>query len=127
MPIGPVVRSLREQHGLTQADLARRARIDRSYLSRLEGSSRKSRVDSVRLARIAAALDVTLDEILIAAGVQPSQHPAEDLGSKKLQRLYYSLSPDRQAELLAIAEALHTIYQTTPPRVVGANPDEEAD
>jgi transcriptional regulator with XRE-family HTH domain len=127
MPIGPVVRSLREQRGLTQADLADRAKVEPSYLSRLESSSRQKRVDSVRLARIAAALDVTLDEILIAAGVQPSPHPAEEIGSKKLQRLYYSLSPDHQVELLAIAEALHTLYQPIAPRVIGSNPDEEVD
>jgi transcriptional regulator with XRE-family HTH domain len=130
MRIGTIVRSLREQHGLTQSELAQKAGIQQSYLSRLESGTRSSRPDAVALAHIAQALGVTLDEILIQAGIWPSADRGSDLRWKRMERTFRSLPSARQEELLAIAQALLSLPSTTEleaesestlqPRVIGS-------
>ncbi|OLO98902.1 XRE family transcriptional regulator [Mycolicibacterium porcinum] len=56
------LRELRAQRGLTLEDVARRAQIDVSTLSRLESGKRRLALD--HLPRLAAALSVTTDELL---------------------------------------------------------------
>lgn len=58
------LRQLRVQHGLTLEDVATRAQIDVSTLSRLESGKRRLALD--HLPRLAAALSVTTDELLRA-------------------------------------------------------------
>ena len=54
------LRELRAERGLTLEDVARRAQIDVSTLSRLESGKRRLALD--HLPRLAAALSVTTDE-----------------------------------------------------------------
>ncbi|PEG33686.1 XRE family transcriptional regulator [Mycolicibacterium agri] len=56
------LRELRAQRGLTLEDVARRARIDVSTLSRLESGKRRLALD--HLPRLAEALSVSTDELL---------------------------------------------------------------
>ena len=58
------LRELRMQHGLTLEDVATRASIDLSTLSRLESGKRRLALDHVP--RLAAALSVSTDELLRA-------------------------------------------------------------
>lgn len=58
------LRELRVQRGLTLEDVATRAQIDVSTLSRLESGKRRLALD--HLPRLAAALSVTTDELLRA-------------------------------------------------------------
>lgn len=58
------LRDLRMQRGLTLEDVATRARIDVSTLSRLESGKRRLALD--HLPRLAAALSVTTDDLLRA-------------------------------------------------------------
>src|ERR1700740_1406636 len=58
------LRELRMQRGLTLEEVARRARIDVSTLSRLESGKRRLALD--HLPRLAEALSVTTDELLHA-------------------------------------------------------------
>jgi len=60
--IGARIRVCRERAGLGQARLARRAGLDPSYLSRLEGGKIHPTVRTV--ARVAQALRVPLDDLL---------------------------------------------------------------
>jgi len=109
MGVGAVIRSYREQRGMTQADLAEKAHVDQSYLSRLETGSRDSRPNAEALAKIACVLDVTVDQLLLQGGLRPSQDREGELRWMRLERTFRALSPDRQAELLAIAEALRNL------------------
>lgn len=121
MRIGVVIRSLREQRGLGQAELAKRAGIQQSYLSRLETSSRQ-RVDARALALIARALEISVEEIYIAAGLSPSQDPQTDLRWKRMERVFRQLPRARQEDLLAIANTLSALPAqplTLEPRIVG--------
>lgn len=56
------MRELRARQGLTLADVATRARIDVSTLSRLESGKRRLALD--HLPRLAAALSVSTDDLL---------------------------------------------------------------
>ena len=61
------LRELRMQHGLTLEDVAARASIDISTLSRLESGKRRLALD--HLPRLAQALSVSTDELLRAPEV----------------------------------------------------------
>lgn len=63
--VGPAIRTLREQAGLSQEDLAGRAELDRTYVSGIERGRRNPSVKSLQ--RVANALDVSLEIIFIQA------------------------------------------------------------
>ncbi len=58
-----VIRTLREAKGLTQVDLARRAKIERTYLTKLETGD-KDNPSLAILKRIAKALGVPVTTLL---------------------------------------------------------------
>lgn len=60
--IGRVLREARERAGVTQQDVALRARMDRAYLSEVENGKRSLSVD--RLLRICRAIGVQPGTIL---------------------------------------------------------------
>jgi transcriptional regulator with XRE-family HTH domain len=59
------VRSLRKAAGLSQEELAHEAGIDRTYISQVE--RRQRNVTIVMLAKIAKALSVNPDKLLVAS------------------------------------------------------------
>jgi ribosome-binding protein aMBF1 (putative translation factor) len=65
--LGQTIRSAREAHGLTQADLAARAHVAQAYLSYLEQDLREPSLSIA--ARIARELEIPLDEL--ASTVSP--------------------------------------------------------
>lgn len=73
------LRELRAERGLTLAQVAERASIDLSTLSRLESGKRRLALDHVP--RLAAALGVTADELLRTT---PAQDPRISLPSRRL-------------------------------------------
>ena len=61
--LATVIRELREREGLTQEELAKRAKITRSHLALLEAGHRKNpSLDILR--RVARALGVPVGELL---------------------------------------------------------------
>ena len=63
--IGPAFRQLRERAEISQEELAFRAGLDRTYISGIERGRRNPSLKSMQ--RIAAQLDLSLDEVFIAA------------------------------------------------------------
>ena len=59
--LGQTIRAAREAHGLTQADLAARARVAQAYLSYLEQDQREPSLSIA--ARIARELEIPLDAL----------------------------------------------------------------
>jgi DNA-binding XRE family transcriptional regulator len=59
--LGHKIRAAREAHGLTQAELAARARVAQAYLSYLEQDQREPSLSIA--ARIARELQIPLDEL----------------------------------------------------------------
>ncbi len=106
MSIGARVRQIREQRGMPQVDLARAAGVQQTYLSRLEAGSRDSRPNAVVLSRIARALDVSMEELILDDPVPSPPDHAFQLRLARLAHLFRSLSPSRQDDALALLEAL---------------------
>ena len=62
-PLGPRVRRMRLEHGFTQDEVALRAKVDQSSLSKLERLNPRQ-MGPVSLSRVAAVLGLTLDELV---------------------------------------------------------------
>lgn len=76
--LGRAIKKLREDLGVSAAELARRSGLSRSYISYLE-SGRFKDVGLDKFARIAAALEVSADQMLIAAGYLPASRETVDV------------------------------------------------
>jgi predicted transcriptional regulator len=105
MPIGELLRSTRERHGLTQGRLARRIGSDRAYISRVEKGEMSPTVDWVT--RVMAAMG---EELVV--DVQRSRFDDHD---PQAHRLVGSWDADRRLEdFLASATALDQLTRTEP-------------
>jgi transcriptional regulator with XRE-family HTH domain len=62
--LGSTLKKLRNQKRLTQQELANRAGIERSYVTKLEAGTRGSKVSAKTLNSLAIVLDVSLDSLL---------------------------------------------------------------
>lgn len=67
---GRRLRELREAHGLTQEELALKARIDRSYVGQVERGTRN--VALINIHKLANALGVSPHELLMPLGAEQS-------------------------------------------------------
>lgn len=77
--IGKRIRKIREEREITQADLAKSARVGANYIPRVE---RGELVPSLQVAhRIAQALGITLDELCSKSNARKS--PAASLAALK--------------------------------------------
>lgn len=71
---GPVLKTMRERRGLSQAALARRAALDHSYVSRLEAAMRNPTRDVVtQIGEAMNLMQMEQDQLLVAAGFAGSQ------------------------------------------------------
>lgn len=95
--LGNAIRRLRENAGMTQADLSERTGIQRPNISRIERGGQMPGADI--LLQLARALDVTPDEIYRAAG-----HVVMETGDG-----YQTRTPLTQ--LLIVASELDEQYQ----------------
>ena len=82
--LGEVIRDLRKRAKISQSTLCREAGLSPTVLSRLEAGQRES-IQLKGLCRIARALDVTLDEIAIEAGLMPATGRPRGKPSSRLQ------------------------------------------
>ena len=69
--VGPKVVALREERGLSQADLARAIDVTRPSMSQFESGIRQP--SSATTLKIAAALGVKFADITVTKGLQPEQ------------------------------------------------------
>ncbi len=70
MKLHAVVKALREEHGLTQEQLAEKSGLTRGYISRMEAGDYREDSPSIRtLQKIAEGLSVPLELILNKAGI----------------------------------------------------------
>lgn len=74
MPIYLRLRELRTALGITQAELARRARVRRATISRLE-NARVSAIDLVVLERVAEVL--AIEPGFLLTRVEPTRRPSQ--------------------------------------------------
>jgi transcriptional regulator with XRE-family HTH domain len=112
---GEWLREARGKAGLTKAQLAREAKIARSYVTNLEGAVKNVLTDKPTLPkveivdRIAAALGVPPPEARLAAGYAArSENPADtaDIELQRLWHYYRELPRECQQDALSLMEAL---------------------
>jgi transcriptional regulator with XRE-family HTH domain len=96
---GSWFKNLRESRGLSQQKLAERASISHSYVSALEGGKRK-RPSVEKLRGIAGALEIGMDEIMLAAGYVPPPDEIDELRLPFLEALKRDKVLSREAKLL---------------------------
>lgn len=94
--MGLRIRELREARGLTQAELSDMARLSRSQLSEIETESKPA--NTLRLAAIAKALDVSVEELFTDGSAEAYRTLILDL--------MRSMSPEDRDALLRMARAL---------------------
>jgi len=109
--LGALIRAQRVAMGLSQRDLAERAKVSNAYLSQIERGLHEPSLSV--LAAIAAALDVPLGDVLARAGLLA---PADADGAQA------TLVPDTEAAIVgdpALSEpqriALLSIYRSFVP------------
>lgn len=107
---GQRLRALRRARGLALTELARRAGVSASYLSRVERGARGTPGFAV-LRRLAAALHVSLDDLVGLEDERPAEHHAHEPPSlygvpdpirRQLEQGASLLTPDDWADLEAL-------------------------
>lgn len=104
--LGAYVQQLRQDRSLTVRGLAARAKIDASYLSRLE-HGRIGSPDARSLWRIARALDVEVADLYLEAGFGDAHGLP---GFAPYLRAKYQLPPEAVAQLQAHFELINEKY-----------------
>ena len=107
LTIGRRLRELREQRHLTQQDMAGRAGVPRTYISRIENA--RLLPGPLMLNRIASALDVAILELLPANrnGNGNGHSSAEDVSFwSELVEHFSRLSPEEMSRAMFFARAL---------------------
>jgi transcriptional regulator with XRE-family HTH domain len=99
-PFGERIRALRKKKGLTLDQLAAVTESSKSYIWELENKN-PPRPSAEKIAKIAAALDVTGDYLMGADDAD--LQTAED---KAFFRKYNQMTPDARARLRKLAKAL---------------------
>jgi transcriptional regulator with XRE-family HTH domain len=123
MNLGDKIRRSREEHGLTQGQLAKVADVSQGYLSQLENGDVKNPSAAVLL-RVASAMRIEPDELFEAAGyptVRTLRRVYQDYASTIDPELLHFLSElprDRQRRLLSL---LTGIEGTVNPEADGAS------
>lgn len=103
MRIGELLRATREQHGLTQARLARRIGADRAYVSRVERGEVSPTFDWARRALAAMGEELVLD-------VRRSRFDDHD---GEAHRIVGGWDPDRRLDdFVASAEVLDALARS---------------
>jgi len=110
MGLGARIRSLREEIGLSQAQLAEQAGLSQGYLSQIENNEVQNPSASV-LFRLAQALHVDPRCLLEAAGYRDILGSGRDTGFETpvdpdLLRFLARLSPEQQRYLLRFLQGM---------------------
>jgi transcriptional regulator with XRE-family HTH domain len=105
LTIGRKLRELREQRHLTQQDMACRAGVPRTYISRIENA--RLLPGPLMLGRIATALDVAILELL-PHGKNGNGHSAIEAGAfwEDLVQNFSLLSPEEMSRVMFFARSM---------------------
>ncbi len=120
MKLGGRIRELREQMGLSQAQLASHAHVSQGYLCQLEREEVKNPSAAILL-RLASSLYVDPHELLDAAGYTPVRggnrggNNYEAKVDPDLLKFLAGLSQDQQRYILLLLESMEQRLDTTLP------------
>jgi len=122
MKLGSRIRELREQMGLSQAQLASHAHVSQGYLCQLEREEVKNPSAAILL-RLASSLYVDPHELLDAAGYTPVRSVSRKGGNNyeakvdpDLLKFLADLSQEQQRYILLLLESMEQRLDTLPKR-----------
>jgi transcriptional regulator with XRE-family HTH domain len=119
MFLGQRIVNLREEHDLTQKELAEKLDFNRSVLNRIEQGTRPCRDDE--LIKIADFFDVSADFLLgRVSAVKEIPQPAFSSDEKELVAWYRELSEDSKALLYLLRSGKFTLGKKPERRIVTA-------
>ncbi len=116
MTLGEAIRSVRRQAGMSQKELAAAVGIDQSYMSMIESDLRSNPGTRI-MARLAQALQVSIDDLAALAGYLPQRGKPDPLADQAI-RLFRRLPRWRQEDVVAQLQ-LYVHLTETAPRVIG--------
>ena len=93
MNFGERVRELRKEQGMSQRELADRAGIDFTYLSKIENGRMEPPSEEV-IRRVAGALDTDADELIVLADKFPSDLAQQLKTPERVKALRRELAGD---------------------------------
>jgi len=89
--LGKILRARRLEHNLTQRNLAQKANLDYTYVSKIEGGSQAPSVEAlVRIAEVLGLSSQEVNELLAMMGRLPDDLP---VNQRRLLAMYY---PERK-------------------------------
>jgi transcriptional regulator with XRE-family HTH domain len=94
--LGRAIKKLRQDLGISASDLARASGLSRSYISYLENGRFKD-IGIDKFARIASALEISADQLVIAAGYLPASRETVDVRLTLRRQLGLTGKPMEQA------------------------------
>jgi transcriptional regulator with XRE-family HTH domain len=103
LPLGERLKQLRQERGLSQADLAAKVGTDPGQISRYENGRMAPSAEAV--ARLADVLDVSCDYLLIEDSPRRPLHTPEDVLGDRLGAIA-ELDDDDRHSLLNVIDAL---------------------
>ena len=123
MSFGRAIREIRKELGLSQKSVADAADIGQSYLCMIESDERRNPGAQI-LARVAQALGISVDELVMRAGLLPRDRPDEPL-TRKATHLFRQLPLWRQQDVLAQLEFYLTQVEIAPHEARDMAPHDE--
>ena len=105
--LGDRIRILRTEHGLSQEDLALRAKMSRSYLGELERGEKSASVDS--LEKIVSALEISFEELF--RYILPSSESVDNTVLSLLFNKMLTLSTDEQNTMLTLFDTIQLLVK----------------
>lgn len=102
MKLNHVIKIIREDQGLTQEELAKKAQLSKGYISRLEAGDYTEGPSIRTLQMIAEGLSVPLESILNRAGITKedyTKNPSTELGAGAFLRAKTDLTEEQVKKL----------------------------
>ena len=112
MKLHEVIKSLREDKGLTQEKLAEKAKLTRGYISRLEQGAYPDESPSIKtLRKIADGLREPLEFILSKAGITQDNY-MKSAPSQTFLRAKYNLNGDQTQAVEAFIQGIKKQFKS---------------
>lgn len=104
--IGPIIKQIREEKGLTQQQIADVIHMHRSNYSRVEAAERELSLDAVR--KIAQFFDMTIDQLVNYDGDIPSEITVEDKSVHEQVKLIAELEEEEKHMIFKMIDTFLT-------------------
>jgi transcriptional regulator with XRE-family HTH domain len=106
MSIGENIKTIREQKGLLQKELANELNLDKSSYSKLEKGAREVKVSE--LIKLSSLFDMSVDGIINYEGDMPSEVTIEDKSAIEQMKLISQLDEEDKQTIFKLIDKMLT-------------------